>query len=291
MGNKLILTGVVLIAATVWLAVLSSGDKNLHLVACDVGQGDAILAVYGTDEILVDGGPDSKVLECLSRHLPFWDREIEIVVISHPQKDHFGGLVEVFERYQVDLVVTSGLDASSQEWQVLKEVVGGSGADIVLATSEKSIRLGEIYLDVVWPSPSFVVQTDAKDDSQVLGVFSSKRDPNDFSVVANLRLGDFDALLTGDIGPEVINEILNAGRIHRAEYIKVPHHGSKNGLTQELLDTVEPEVAVISVGKNSFGHPHQEILEMLETQNIKTLRTDKEGDVELITDGEKWWLK
>ncbi len=109
--------------------------------------------------------------------------------------------------------------------------------------------------------------------------------------MANLRLGEFDALFTGDIGPEIINKVIATGKIHDVEYIKIPHHGSKNGLIKELLDEASPEVAIISVGKNSFGHPHQETLDLLKEYDIQVKRTDKDGDVELISDGKNWWIK
>ena len=112
--------------------------------------------------------------------------------------------------------------------------------------------------------------------------------------MALLRLGDFDALLTGDISPEISDIV--AGKLEEKgspsiEYFKVPHHGSKNGLTPELLEVAMPKIAVVSVGKNSYGHPSGEIIKMLEARSIKVLRTDEVGNVEVVTDGESYWLK
>lgn len=275
----------------VWMAVFAYPGKKLHLIACDVGQGDAILATYGTTQILIDGGATNKVVECLGRNMPFWDRKIEVVLLTHPQLDHFGGLSEVFKRFQVGRFVATSLDSSSQAYKALISMVGGSGMQVVNPTTGMVIRSDLLYLDIVWPSNDF--QTAAGDISRgnVLGAFTSNKDPNDFSVVANLRLGEFDALLTGDIGPKVIEEIIQTGKIREVEYIKVPHHGSKNGLTKELLDVASPEVAVISVGKNSFGHPHQETLDMLMEYNIQIKRTDEGGNVEVISDGKSWWVE
>ena len=275
----------------VWMAVFAYPGKKLHLIACDVGQGDAILATYGTTQILIDGGATNKVVECLGRNMPFWDRKIEVVLLTHPQLDHFGGLSEVFKRFQVGRFVATSLDSSSQAYKALISMVGGSGMQVVNPTTGMVIRSDLLYLDIVWPSDDF--QTAAGDISRgnVLGAFTSNKDPNDFSVVANLRLGEFDALLTGDIGPKVIEEIIQTGKIREVEYIKVPHHGSKNGLTKELLDVASPEVAVISVGKNSFGHPHQETLDMLMEYNIQIKRTDEGGNVEVISDGKSWWVE
>jgi beta-lactamase superfamily II metal-dependent hydrolase len=169
-------------------------------------------------------------------------------------------------------------------------MVGGSGIQVLNPATGMVIRSGLLYLDIVWPSSDFQVAAGDISKGNILGAFTTKKDPNDFSVVANLRLGEFDALLTGDIGPQIISEIVQTGKVRDVEYIKIPHHGSKNGLTKELLEIVTPEVAVISVGKNSFGHPHREILDLLKEYDIQVKRTDENGDVEVISDGKSWWI-
>ena len=289
---KYFLAFLTLIAATIWLAVAVYPDPRLRLIACDVGQGDAILAVYGKTQILIDGGPGSKVLDCLADYLPFWDKEIELVILTHPQTDHFAGLNEVFRGYKVNAYLTTPIDASTQGYQVLKSTVGGSGAKVINPTTGMVIRFGLLHLDILWPSESFLTEKiENYSSTSVLGAFSATGDPNDYSVVLNLRLGDFDALLTADIGPAVIDNILETGKVHNVEYIKIPHHGSKNGLTTELVYATTPEIAVISVGKNPWGHPHREVLDMLESYGLRVLRTDEVGDVEVVTDGERWWVK
>lgn len=288
---KNIFLGLSLVLIVIWMAVFVYPEKKLHLIACDVGQGDAILAVYGTTQILIDGGATSKILDCLGTHMPFWDRKIEVVLLTHPQLDHFGGLSEVLKRFQVEHFVATSLDSSSQAYQALISMVGGSGIQVVNPTTGMVIRSGLLYLDIVWPTSDFQVAAGDVSGGNILGAFTSKKDPNDFSIVANLRLGEFDALLTGDIDPKIISEIIQTGKIREVEYIKIPHHGSKNGLTKELLDIASPEVAVISVGKNSFGHPHKETLNLLEEYGIQVKRTDENGDVEVISDGKSWWIK
>lgn len=289
---KYLLGFLALATATIFIAVFSGQDEKLHLIACDVGQGDAILAIYKNNQVLIDGGPDKKVLDCLSRHMSYWDKKIEVVMLTHPQQDHYGGLIDVFKSYEVETFVGNAVDSSSQGYQVLKNLVERSGARVINPNEETTIRLGLIYLDIVSPLKGLLAAETTQNDSDVLGAFTTNRDLNDFSIVAILSLGDFDALLTGDVGPEIIPEIIAAGEIKDIEYIKVPHHGSKNGLTQELLDASMPEVAVISVGKNnSYGHPNEEILKMLSDKNIKIERTDEMGDIEIITDRESWWFR
>lgn len=267
---KYLLGFLFLASVSVWLAAFSSDGRNLHLVACDVGQGDAILAVYGDTQILTDGGAGNSVLTCLQKYMPFWDREIELVILTHPQLDHYGGLIEVFSRYRVDTFLTNNFDSSTQGLKALENAVGGSGARVIHPNVGTRIRVGMIYLEILHPS----------DDLNSTNI-------NDYSIVTILTFGDFEALLTGDIENKIGNEIAEKGLVKDVDYIKIPHHGSKNGLTPALLEASRAEIAVISVGKNnSYGHPHQEVLDLLFSVGAKVFRTDESGDVNLETDGE-----
>ncbi len=120
---------------------------------------------------------------------------------------------------------------------------------------------------------------------------TTKEDLNGFSIVQRISYGDFDALFTGDIGPPVAEMVAGSDGVG-VEILKVPHHGSKNGLTQGLLDAARPKLAVISVGKkNRYGHPHKETIQLLSNAAIKLLRTDLDGEIEVVTDGKRWWIK
>lgn len=295
---KYLFAFLLLITSTIWLAVFYYPEAKLKIIACDVGQGDAFLVTYKVTQILIDSGPGRKALECLDRNIPFWDRKIEMVMLSHPQKDHYGGLNDILKHYDVQVFMTSGLDSSSQEFQLLKSQVRGDGVEVVHAVEGTSLRTGMIYIDILHPSKDYLARESVqieKGDENDLGIFSSNKDPNEFSIVAVLRYKNFDALFTGDISPVLSNEIsdklLKKGTKH-LDYIKVPHHGSRNGLTEELLKVTKPGVAVISSGRNnSYGHPHKEILDLLTRYQVKILRTDELGDVEVDTDGEKIWIK
>lgn len=294
--NKYILGFLILVCASVWISVFTYSGKDLKLIACDVGQGDAILAVYGKTQILVDGGPGNDVLDCLGRHIPFWDREIDVIILTHPQKDHFGGLIEVFKKYKVNYLLANDLNSGSDEYGVLIKEVGGSGTRVVRPTSGMVMRLGLIHLDIVWPEKEFFVSnTFAESNSpntKILGAYATNADPNIFSIVAILNFGEFDALLTGDIGPKEIDLLLARNLVIDVDYIKIPHHGSKNGITPDLLRISRPEIAVISAGKNnSYGHPHKEVLELLRDQEIKYFRTDEMGDVVIATDGKEIYFR
>lgn len=272
---KYLLTTLFLLAASLSLTLFSSLDNSLTIVACDVGQGDAILVTYNKIQILTDGGPGSNVLACLSKYIPFWDREIELVVLTHPQLDHYGGLIEVLKRFKVNTFLTSDFQASTQGLEALKNALGGSGARVVTPDTDTKIRLGMIYLDILHP---------AKGTSSV--------SVNDRSIVTILTFKNFEAILTGDIGKKGIEEMIAEGVLRDVDYIKIPHHGSRNGLTPDLLEATTPEVAVISMGKdNSYGHPHEDILKMLREFGVNYFRTDEEGDIVVTSDGASWRLK
>lgn len=289
----------------VWFFVFSSSDSNFHLVACDVGQGDSILAYYKNTQVLIDGGQGRSVVDCLDRHLPFWDRKLEMVVLTHPESDHFGGLLEVFKNYDVLSFLASPLDSSSQGYQLLKREVGSGGVKMISPDIGKIIRLGLMRFVILHPSHQFLAENSSlvggvsnNQNVSVLGVRTTARNLNEFSINLVLSFGSFDALLTGDITPQVSKEVeegfksvLSLVQDGHIEYIKVPHHGSKNGLTQSLLELVKPKIAVISVGKNSYGHPSPEIIKMLEENNVSIFQTNQSGDVEIIFDGDSLKVK
>ena len=249
----------VLITIAVWIAVFII-DDNLHIIACDVGQGDAILIQKSNTQVLIDGGPNQKVLDCLGKYMPFWDRQIELVILTHPQEDHYGGLINVFKNYKVDKFGEYNRDSSNVSYQVLRNIP----TNRIKLTKGVKVRVGMIYLDMLWPS------------AQIQNI-----NTNDNGIVTLLKYGQFKALFTADVENAVSDELSVYSEIQNINYLKVNHHGSKNGLSQKLLDAIDPDVAVISVGaKNSYGHPHQEILQMLKNKNIKILRTDEMGDID-----------
>lgn len=270
--RKYIIIVLSLITSGVWIAVFQAQDDNLQIIACDVGQGDAILIQHENDQILIDGGPNRDVLDCLGEHMPYWDREIELIILTHPEKDHYGGLIDVFERYQVQTFLTNDLvlpEFSSVGVEVLRSKVGSSGVRVVNPTTGTKVRLGLMYLDIVHPTENF------KDSNT-----------NNYSIVTLLKYGDFKAIFTGDIENKVSNDLAEKWDKGTVDYIKIPHHGSKNGITEKLLQVTIPETAVISVGaKNPYGHPHKEVLDMVKKYSREILRTDLIGDVVVETDG------
>lgn len=288
---KYTLTFLALILVVILIAIFQFPDSRLHIITCNVGQGDAILFTYGNTQILTDGGPDKSVLSCLGKYMPFWDKEIELVVLTHPDADHATGVVYVTQAYKVDKILINPIDPGTPVYQALRNEVGGRGIPVINPTTGMSLRLGLIYLDVLSPNDLSFVNLSVAKEGDSLSKYNKASDTNLYSIVYLLRFGEFKALMLGDIPQKVSDSLASAWQTGSVEYIKIPHHGSVNGLTDNLVRVVMPKIAVISVGKNSWGFPKKEILEMLEKYNVKVIRTDEVGDIETITDGKKFWTK
>lgn len=285
--------GLVVTVVLVWVAVGSLPDDNLRLVACDVGQGDAILVQWKARQVLVDGGPSSRVLDCLSRYVPFWDRTIEVVVLTHAQDDHMNGLVEVLERYEVENILLSGALGEAKSFGEFREAVVEEAAKVRLVKQGDLVRIGPLLLEVKWPKTSYgsEIVWESLSDDNVLGVNAFSGDLNKTSVVLELSFGSFEALLTGDIGQAEERALVGEGLLSGVEVLKVAHHGSKYSSSSEFLREISPDLALISVGgRNSYGHPTSDTLMGLDTVGAKVLRTDEVGDVEIVSDGKNFWV-
>lgn len=274
------------VAAALLLMVIASqrSDGRLHLWVLDVGQGDAILLRTPTGRTaLIDGGPGATpLLNSVDERIPFWQRDLDLLVLTHPHADHLMGLIEVVQRRRVDQVVQTAFTATSAtetEWQrQLKE----RAVPVYYAQRGDEIRFEgeeEVSLRVLNP----VSADAAKEDEDV----------NDASLVLQLTYGRHSILLTGDVQAEAESEILRReGKELDADVLKVGHHGSGTSSTPQFLDAVSPRLAVISVGAgNRFGHPASQTLDALEEARAQVYRTDLDGTVEIIADKERLWVR
>jgi competence protein ComEC len=277
LSTKLLISVLALGVVLAWIAALQMPDGRLHVHFLDVGQGDAIfIQCPNGQQILVDGGPSPSVLlSHLGRRMPFWDHSVDLVVLTHPEEDHLGGLVEALKRYDVALILDPGQECASatcDAWQALIEDKG-----IANRRAEAGMRLDlgrGVRLDVLHPPSQLMTNTQS--------------DTNNNSVVIRLQYGQFSVLLTGDVMAEAENTLLISGRPLDSLVLKVPHHGADTSLTEPFLEAVSPEVAIISVGAdNRFGHPSEVTLEKLE--GTATYRTDLDGSIEVISDGSVYW--
>lgn len=273
---------------------LKFNDGKLHLVFCDVGQGDAIyVKMPAGQEVLIDGGPNERVLDCLSSHRPFFDRKIEILILTHPQADHLTGLIAVLKRYDVDYLVSENIFPSSAVFAAFRQAVAEEGLEIYNPKSGDRLRFGEAEINFYWPNEALGDKSlwmgKEKSPSPVLSL-EPAADFNDYSLIFMIEYQNFISLLTGDAESQVLERISDLPS--EVTVLKVPHHGSRRALNRQILDSLNPKVAVISVGKdNRYGHPAGETLSLLQDFKAKILRTDKDGEVEIIADGQRWRIE
>lgn len=261
----------------VWLAVADgAGRADAEIWFFDVGQGDAAFVQFSNGtQIVIDGGPNDSVLEKLGRAMPFYDRDIDWMILSHTDRDHLSGLSAVLKNYQVRNIVWSGIgdgDAQDIEWERL---AAAEGANVKFATAGEKMLLKNnppAYLEVLAPN----------EDKKISG-----EDQNELSTVVKLVYGERSFLFCGDSKGAVDGFAAKASFL-RTDVLKVSHHGSKYSTEGGFLAKILPAAAVISAGAgNSYGHPHQEVLDLLEKYDIKTLRTDLDGDIVFRTDGKR----
>lgn len=277
-----------LFALLPWLAIFSLPDKNLHLYFFDVGQGDSIfIRTPKNYKILIDGGPDKRVLTRLDEVLPFYDRNLDLIISTHPHADHVAGLIEVVKRYKVDKVLVNPIPYDSGEYQAFQDAIKKQGIPTQSFLAGDKITLSDgVILTSFWPT----AQTSL---FEIL-------DPNVASMVIHLDFSNFSALFTADAEFGEIPELENLDW-EQTLVLKVPHQGSRGAVTKSVLEKLKPQLAIISVGPNKFGHPDEEVIELLSNlpveasakvgQAIKILRTDKNGTVEIVSDGKEWYSK
>ncbi len=244
----------------------------------DVGQGDALFIESPTGtQILIDGGPDSTVLQDLSAALGFFDRTLDMVVATHPDADHVGGLPDVFARYDVARVLLTENTGESATADAFRERAHAEGAQVSIARRGMRYDIGGgAVLSVLFP------------DRDVAHLES-----NTSSIVLQLTYGDHEFLFTGD-APQSIEDylVLMYGKQLASDVLKVGHHGSRTSTSDLFVATVMPSYAVISSGRdNSYGHPHHEVLETLERARVNIKNTAVEGSISFLSDGVRLRIK
>lgn len=276
-----------------WVAVYDlSQPRFLEVIFFDVGQGDAIfIETPENHQILIDGGPDSTILEKLGKEMPFWDRTIDLIILTHPEHDHMSGLLEVLKRYRVEKILWTGVLRDTAEYQEWLKLIKEEGAVIEIAKAGQRIvfsKPGLTKLDF-FKKPSF----NRLNRLDILYPFENLegkefKNTNNTSIVARLVFGNNSFLFTGDAYKSVERKIL--GEEVDSDILKIGHHGSKTSTAQEFVAAVFPDIAVISVGRdNRYGHPHPQTLEVL--RGVRVLRTDLDGDIKIISDGVQYKVK
>lgn len=242
--------------------IWSSLQNNSFVVFCDVGQGDAsYIRIKNTTDILIDSGRSTDVLDCLNTYMPFYDRTIEYVIISHPDSDHMDGTHYVLNHYVAETLIITHYANQDTDVNNLLDIYHDRINTIEILSKGDRIQGSGFFLMTYWPPANYTTESNAS------------------SLVFTLEVNETSILYTGDTTPPVLSLIVD-DLPSSVDILKVPHHGSKTGLIRSILPQTTPDTAVISVGsQNGYGHPHRSILEMLEEFKIPTRRTDVEGGI------------
>ena len=244
----------------------------------DVGQGDSIfIETPDGVQVLIDGGGDGTVLRQLPKQMPFLDKTIDMVLATHSDKDHIGGLVDVLKRYQVDTIVETKNKNATAVASAFVVAVSDEKAKVYSVTANQEFRLGA--------STTLLILSPTGD--------STEWESNTASIVAQLKYGEVEFMFTGD-APKNIEEYIvkKYGGIIESEVLKLGHHGSRTSTADLFLDTVTPQYAIVSAEKNSrYGHPHQEVLDKVSIRGIRILNTADEGNIVFKSDGDEVWVE
>ena len=269
--REIILSALLLASAFVWYAVyLETPSRFLTVAVLNVGQGDAIYIESPTgNEVLIDGGPPRAVLGELRSVMPFYDRTIDTLIVSNPDKDHIAGFVDILRSYRVKRIIVPGTHSSSSIYAELENIVKEKNIERIIAKRGMRLSLGGgAVLDILFP------------DRDVSGLST-----NNGSIIARLAYGSTSAMFVGD-APSAVEEYVTLIDNVDSDILKVGHHGSRTSVSEEFIAEVTPAYAVISAGlNNSYGHPHKETIDQLQKFSIPYFVTADDGRVIFTTDG------
>ena len=275
--RKTLITFIILLAVldgVVWSFIVAPRPNadEFALYFLDVGQGDAALATFPGDvQVVIDGGPpNGRLMTELARILPPYDRYIDLLVMTHPQLDHYGGLLDAVRDYRTGLFVTNGRRGETRAAEVIPEVLAETHTAAIALEAGDRVRYGDYRLDVLSPSATYLTTADLNESGLVMLLTTPE----------GVR-----ALYTADIGEKTETMLIERYKEGlRAQVLKVGHHGSKFSSSKRFLDAVRPHVATIGVGKNSYGHPTSEALSRLRATGAEVLRADHHGTVKVIVE-------
>ncbi len=257
----------------VWYEVLARERAGILTVAfLDVGQGDAIfIEAPNGAQVLIDGGKGMSVVRALGSVMPWHDRSIDVVIATHPDLDHIGGLTEVLARYDVGMVLEAGVLDDGADQQAFLRAIEREGLTPIKARYGMVLALDEeVHLTILFP------------DTDV-----SYFEPNTGSIVARLTYGEISFLLTGDAPSQI--ETYLAGRYHEqlaSDVLKLGHHGSRTSSHELFVGYVAPRYGIVSAGcGNTYGHPHTEVLATMARFDVTVLDTCTEGTIVFTSDG------
>lgn len=269
-------------AVLVWSLALTQPDGRLHVTFLDIGQGDGILIQTPSGrQVLVDGGSSPQLLLSeLGAAMPFWDRSLDLLVMTHPDLDHMGAQATVVERYRVGMALASGNFREHPDARPWREAMEEQGIPVREQQQDGWVDLGDgAALWVLWPPR----------EERLSSLGLEEDDKNERSLVLKLVYGQFSVLLTGDAGLASEAAMLANQAPVASQVLKVGHHGSASSTGEAFVRGVGSRISVIQVGENRYGHPTEEVLARLQGQWL--LRNDRHGRIHIWSDGERMWVE
>lgn len=267
-------------------------QKQLHefkVTFFDVGQGDATFIQFENgDQMLVDCGADRKVLARLGKTMPFYDRTIDYLMVTHPDLDHYGGCVDVLKRYEVKKIVVNGKTKEDEYWREWERGAMGEGAEIITMASPTVWIIASTTLEFISPDPGLKFEVKADDSNNYSIAFKLTHGSESFLLTADMEAPLEKALIkkycSSTAGVETpgagVSRMASGCSTLRADILKVGHHGSDTSSGEDFISAVRPNQAIISVGKrNTYGHPSRRVLKRFERAGVEILRTDQRGDI------------
>lgn len=252
-------------------------DFLMHVDFLDVGQGDSIfIQTYQGNQIVIDGGPTDKVLSQLGKVMPFSDRSLDLLILTHPDLDHVSGLIDALKHFKVEKVLFTGVAADTGAFRQFLAELENEKAEKIYAKAGQRIWLDDSTVFDVYYPPS--------------GIADTKLATNDTSIIGKLSFGQTSILFTGDVTSKIEDSLIAPYNLD-SDMLKVAHHGSRFSTSASFLQEVTPNFAVIQVGKNSYGHPTEEVLTRLKTANAYVLRNDQQGLIRFVSDGQRLYRK
>ncbi len=272
--KKIIVFGLILFNVYVWGIIGSYFLMKPAVHFLNVFQGDAILIGGKFGNILIDAGKKNYVLKPLSAKMAFFDKTIDVALVTHADTDHFEGFLSLLDYYKVKVVIANDFSADNEKYQKLLQKIIEKDIKVVYGVTGTKIYSDEFDMNIVYPSASQI----------------DNKKTNENSIVALVSIFDKNFLMTGDINNKILNKIALDGLVKNIDFLKLAHHGAKNSVDSEFLEKFDIKDVAVSVGSNSYGHPNKTILEMLGSFGVNVLRTDQNGTISVFGDEKGYWI-
>lgn len=272
--TKILFLAIVFCVFGLWLYVNITSSPQFKAVFLNIGQGDSTLIFLPQGgKMLVDCGPDRTILRKLNQYLPFYDRQIDYLLVTHPDLDHYGGCIDVLRRYDVKNIFINGAkkekDPNFLSWENYLEK---EEAEVFIVERPIAYILSGARLKFFSPDPEFINEKTGDNDKSLVFKFF-------YNTTTIFFTADMEEKIEKELIKKYCEDSVENCLEFKSDYLKVGHHGSDSSSGQEFLTAVNPHIGIISVGKNNFGHPSLRVLRRMEREKIEIWRTDRRGDI------------